>query len=119
MSGAQSAIWSATCSRTGLIDQRYPNSGRPMQPETIEHVNDWGPAMSGLNERQRAFVLAMLTEPPARGAQLRAARRAGYGKPGSNAKTLSVTASRVKSDPRVQAAMQEEGQRHLIAAVPR
>jgi hypothetical protein len=46
---------------------------------------EWGPAMKALNEKQRRFVLALYQVKPGHGAQVRAARLAGYGTPNSSA----------------------------------
>ncbi len=76
----------------------------------------FGPAMRKLNDRQRAFVWAMLS-PTGNGDlnHLEAARLAGYS--GDNA-SLRVTGYRLYHDERIRAAMLEEGHARLGAAVP-
>lgn len=67
-----------------------------------------GPAMRALNERQRLFVVATF-EQGKRDATA-CARAAGYqGDPN----TMRVTAHRLSHDPRIIAAMKEEGQRRM------
>lgn len=76
----------------------------------------WGPAMSKLNDRQRRFVFAMILPGP--GGDLnhtQAAEVAGYS---GNRDTLQVTGSRLYHDPRIKAAMLEEGLSRVGAAVP-
>ena len=69
-----------------------------------------GPAMLALNDRQRAFVTAMLDF----GGRdnTKAARAAGYEDlPGSS--TIRVTAHRLAHDPRIQEAIREEAEKRL------
>jgi hypothetical protein len=81
--------------------------------------DQFGPAMRALPENRRRYVLALLVQPPGRGAMTRAARAAGFGGPDSNARTMAVIASRLSSDPRIERALHEEGLRHLQSAAPR
>jgi hypothetical protein len=79
-----------------------------------------GPAMKALpTERHRAFVRALYQVKPGHGAQVKAARLAGWGKPTSTPKTMSVIASKLAHDPRVQAALYEEDQKRIRATTPR
>jgi phage terminase small subunit len=80
---------------------------------------EWGPCMKALNERQRRFVLALYQVPPGHGAQVRAAKMAGYGTPTSSPETWAALASRLIHDERVQAALREHDQKVLRAAAPR
>jgi phage terminase small subunit len=79
----------------------------------------WGPAMKALNEKQRRFVLALYQVKPGHGAQVKAARLAGYGTPNSSAASWAALASRLIHDERVQAAFREHDQKVLRAATPR
>lgn len=69
-----------------------------------------GPAMKKLNERQRAFVMAMLDFGGRN--NTRAARAAGYD--GSD-EVIRVTAHRLAHDQKIQDAITEEGQKRLNA----
>lgn len=71
-----------------------------------------GPAMRALNERQRAFVIAMLDLGCASN-HTRAAEIAGYSTASRDA--LTVTAHRLAHDSRVQEALLEEARKRLTA----
>lgn len=71
-------------------------------------ASDYGPAMAALNERQRAFVLAMLTIPGC--SHARAAREAGYSDVAEGAK---VRGHYLAHSPNVQAALREEAGKRL------
>lgn len=72
---------------------------------------EYGPAMAALNERQRAFVMAMIEFP---GITFKdAALRAGYSDAGNGAK---VRGHYCAHNPSVQAAMREEAGRRLNAS---
>jgi phage terminase small subunit len=70
------------------------------------------------SDRHRAFVLALFQVRPGHGANVKAAKMAGFGTPTSSAKSWSVIASRLAHDERVQAAIQEEAQKYLRAGGP-
>lgn len=80
--------------------------------QEIDVVPDWGPKMRALNERQRAFVVALFDEDcPEKheGQNLYAAHKAGYGNAdgSSSNKALGVIGARLRSDRRVQQAIAE------------
>jgi hypothetical protein len=82
---------------------------------------EFGPAMAALPEKRRAFVEALYDEDAPRrgdGLLLFAAAKAGYGSPTSSKKSLSVIASRIAQDDRVQAAIKEHSHRVLRAVPP-
>lgn len=90
-----------------------------MRDIALPDQGEWGPAMQALpTERQRAYVVARFEVTPGRGAQVRAAKLAGYGTPASTAKALSVIASRIENDERVQSAIEEEGRRRFRTLSP-
>jgi phage terminase small subunit len=72
-----------------------------------------GRAMLALNDRQRAFVVALLETGGAN--YTKAAMMAGYGTPSSSSASMNVIASRLAHDDRIQAAMLEEAQKRLGA----
>lgn len=72
---------------------------------------EYGPAMSALNERQRAFVMSMIETPGCTNAE--AARRAGYSDVSDGAK---VRGFYLAHSPAVQAAIREEAGKRLNAA---
>lgn len=72
-------------------------------------MSEWGPAMAGLTDLQRRYVLAMQFEPMGNATQW--ARMAGYE---DNGKTgIRVTAHRLAHDPAITAAIQECAQATL------
>ena len=74
-----------------------------------------GPAMKKLNDRQRAFVTAMLDF----GGRdnTKAAKAAGYGNPDNpDRNALHVIAHRLAHDPNIQEAIKEEGIKRLNAS---
>jgi hypothetical protein len=77
----------------------------------MERDLEFGPAMSALNERQRAFVLAMVEVPGCSHAE--AARRAGYSDHLEGAK---VRGHYCAHNPAVQEAIREEAGRRLNAS---
>lgn len=70
-----------------------------------------GPRMAALPEAQKKFVIAMLEYPSA--SNVAAAAAAGYS---GNENSLKSTAHRLAHDPKVQAAIQEEGYKRLFSA---
>lgn len=79
-----------------------------------------GPAMKALpTDRHREFVRALYRVKPGHGAQVMAARMAGWGRPSTTPKAMAVYASRLIHDPRVQAALYEEDQKRIRATAPR
>jgi hypothetical protein len=89
---------------------------------TFARRDDWGqlgPAMKALpNERWRTFVEFYLLEKPGYGAQVNAARRAGFGKPKSTPLNMARIASRLMRDDRVIAAIGEEARKLLRGGAP-
>jgi hypothetical protein len=90
-------------------------------PDIAEQAPDeWGPAMAALNDKRRAFVVALYAEAAPRkgdGLLIYAAKTAGYGTATSSTKSLSVIANRIVHDERVQAAIVEHS-RSVLRAVP-
>jgi phage terminase small subunit len=77
----------------------------------MSETEEYGPAMQALNERQRAFVMALIEFP---GISLsEAARRAGYIDTDTGA--IRVRAHYCAHNPAVQAAMREEAGKRLNA----
>src|SRR5262245_19027181 len=89
---------------------------------SIARRDDWGqlgPAMRSLpNEKWRAFVEFYLLEKPGYGAQVNAARRAGFGKPKSTPLNVARIASRLMRDDRMIAAIGEEARKLLRSSAP-
>jgi len=75
--------------------------------------SELGPAMLGLDERARRFVLELRHGPAGYGSEARAVRAAGYT---GNAATLKKRATRLIHDARVQQALREVGYRFIRAA---
>jgi hypothetical protein len=94
---------------------------------SLQIVEDVLPPVGGLGEamrrlptdRHRLFVNFLFSvRPPGRGAPVKAAKAAGYGKPGTNARTWSAIAARLMADPRVSDAIQEVGKQYVAALGP-
>jgi hypothetical protein len=85
--------------------------GKDRISEIVASDYKFGPAMRGLTERQRRFVIAMVEYPMA--SQAAAASMAGYAGP---LEDLSTHASRMAHDPRISAAIREEAQARLGGA---
>jgi phage terminase small subunit len=84
------------------------------QPETWGEL---GPAMKALNEKQRAFVRALVTGKPGHGSLTRAYRKAGYGKH-SKAATQAKEAHHLSRDERIIAAIAEETKKVIRVGHP-
>jgi phage terminase small subunit len=76
----------------------------------IVERTDYGPAMSQLNERQRAFVIALVTGPPGRGCLTQAYLAAGY-QQGGDRVLAGKAAYKLSRDERVLAAIAEESRK--------
>jgi hypothetical protein len=83
---------------------------------------DWGqlgPAMRALpNNRWRAFVEFYLLEKPGYGAQVNAARRAGFGTAKTTPLNMARTASRLVRDERMVGAIAEEARKIVRSGAP-
>jgi hypothetical protein len=81
---------------------------------------DWGPCMKALpSDKHRAFCLALYELPRGKGAQVNAARMAGFGTSKSSPASMYVIASNLAHDQRILAALHEEDQRRIRASAPR
>jgi phage terminase small subunit len=76
----------------------------------ITERTDYGPAMSQLNERRRAFVIALLTGEPGHGCLTRACLAAGY-QPNGDRALAGKGAYKLSRDERVLAAISEEAKK--------
>jgi phage terminase small subunit len=89
----------------------------------VTRSEDWGtlgPAMKALpNDRQRAFVeYYVLSTKPGYGAQVTAARRAGYGTSNSTPTIMANIAWRLMQDEQIQAAIIEASRKVLRGMAP-
>jgi phage terminase small subunit len=90
------------------------------EPLPVVPGTEWGPCMKALpSDRHRAFVLALYQIKPGYGAQVAAAKMAGFGSSTSSPKSWSVIASRLSHDERILAALHEEDQKYIRASAPR
>jgi hypothetical protein len=81
---------------------------------------EWGPKMKALpSDRHRIFVLSLYEVPRGYGANVKAAKMAGFGTATSSAKSWSVIAARLAHDEKILAAIHEEDQRRIRASAPR
>lgn len=79
-------------------------------------VQSFGPKMTALTEKQRGYVLAMLTDPL--GNPTAWARAAGYADGGPKSALIRKTAHYLAHDDRIMEAAQEEARRHLNTIGP-
>jgi nucleotide-binding universal stress UspA family protein len=81
---------------------------------------DWGPKMKALpSDRHRIFVLSLYQIPRGHGAQVKAAKMAGFGTATTSANSWSVIASRLAHDDKILEALREEDERRIRASAPR
>lgn len=99
--------------------------GKPRKPlivATLPPGAKWGPAMSRLSDKERAFVIAMCEVPASRGGRqggaAMAADLSGFGTVTSSRESLQVIGSRLCSDERIQRAIAEECRRRVKAIGP-
>jgi hypothetical protein len=79
-----------------------------------------GPAMLALpTDRHRDFVRALYQVKPGHGANVKAARLAGFGTPSSSPQSMATISSRLAHDERVLAAIAEEDSKRIRASAPR
>jgi len=79
-----------------------------------------GAAMLRLpTDRHRAFVRALYQVKPGHGANVKAAKLAGFGSPTSSAQSMATIASRLAHDERVLEAIREEDEKRIRASAPR
>jgi hypothetical protein len=99
--------------------KRPKGKRRELAPlEEIDAVD--GPKMKALpSERHRAFVRALYQVRPGFGAQVKAAKLAGWGCVDSTPQSMSVIASRLAHDERVLEAIREEDEKRIRASAPR
>jgi hypothetical protein len=79
-------------------------------------LQQFGPKMSALTEKQRRYVLAMLSDPL--GNPTGWARAAGYADGGPKSALIRKTAHYLAHDDRISEAAQEEARRHLDTIGP-
>jgi hypothetical protein len=79
-----------------------------------------GAAMTALpSDRHRAFVRALYAVKPGHGANVKAAKVAGFGSPTSTPQSMATIASRLAHDERVLAAIREEDEKRIRSSAPR
>lgn len=79
-----------------------------------------GPKMKALpSDRHRAFVRALYQIKPGHGANVKAAKIAGFGTVESSPQSMATIASRLAHDERVLEAIAEEDQKRIRASAPR
>ena len=79
-----------------------------------------GAAMQALpSDRHRAFVRALYTVRPGHGANVKAAKLAGFGCVDSSPQSMATIASRLAHDDRILAAIREEDEKHIRSSAPR
>lgn len=106
-----------------LVSQKLPtttkSARREVAPLELVDAKD-GPAMLALpTDRHRAFVRALYQVKPGHGANVKAARLAGFGTPTSSTQSMATISSRLAHDERVLAAIAEEDSKRIRASAPR
>jgi phage terminase small subunit len=92
---------------------------RELAPLELVDAQD-GPAMKALpSDRHRAFVRALYQVEPCHGANVKAAKLAGFGTPTSSPQSMATISSRLAHDERVLTAIHEEDQKRIRASAPR
>jgi phage terminase small subunit len=71
------------------------------------------------SDRHRAFVRALYQVKPGHGANVKAAKLAGFGSPTSTPQSMATIASRLAHDERVLAAIREEDEKRIRSSAPR
>lgn len=79
----------------------------------MDSEENLGPCMSALNERQRAFVRALIERPKC--TFMLAARLAGFGVPGSSSHVLRQIGYRLAHQENIISAIQEEARRGILS----
>jgi hypothetical protein len=99
--------------------KRVKGKRRDLAPlEPVDAID--GPAMKALpTERHRAFVRALYQVKPGHGANVKAAKLAGWGSTTSSPASLATIASRLAHDDRVLAAIREEDEKRIRSSAPR
>lgn len=100
---------------------RKPPKGKRRELAPLEPVEaEDGPAMKALpTDRHRAFVRALYQVKPGHGANVKAAKLAGFGTPSSSPQSMATIASRLAHDERVLAAIREEDEKRIRSSAPR
>ena len=71
------------------------------------------------SDRHRAFVRALYQVKPGHGANVKAAKLAGFGSPTSTPQSMATIASRLAHDERVLSAIREEDEKRIRSSAPR
>jgi len=102
------------------LPKRKRGKRRDLAPLPAVDGTEWGPCMKALaSDKHRMFVLALYQIKPGYGANVKAAKMAGFGTATSSAKSWSVIASRLAHDEKILAAIHEEDQKRIRASAPR
>ena len=104
---------------TSTLAKRPRGKRRELAPLEPVDAQD-GEKMKALpSDRHRAFVRALYQVKPGHGANVKAAKLAGFGSPTSTAGSMATIASRLAHDERVLAAIAEEDSKRIRASAPR
>jgi hypothetical protein len=102
-----------------VANKRPKGERREVAPLEPIDAND-GPAMLALpTERHRMFVRALYQVKPGHGANVKAAKLAGFGCPTSTPQSMATIGSRLAHDERVLAAIREEDEKRIRSSAPR
>jgi phage terminase small subunit len=105
--------------KPGATRKRPKGVRRELAPLEEIDAQD-GPMMKALpTDRHRAFVRALYTVRPGHGANVKAAKLAGFGSLTSSPQSMATIASRLAHDDRVLAAIREEDEKHIRSSAPR
>jgi hypothetical protein len=101
------------------VKERKRGKRRELMPLEPIDAKD-GPKMKALpTDRHRAFVRALYTVKPGHGANVKAAKLAGFGTLASTPQSMATIASRLAHDERVIEAIAEENEKYIRSSAPR
>jgi phage terminase small subunit len=101
------------------LQKRPRGKRRELAPLEAVDAQD-GAAMKALpSDRHRAFVRALYQVKTGHGANVKAAKLAGFGSPTSTPQSMATIASRLAHDERVLAAIREEDEKRIRNSAPR
>jgi hypothetical protein len=101
------------------VSKRPRGKRRELTPLVPIDAKD-GPKMQALpSDRHRAFVRALYTVKPGHGANVKAAKLAGFGCPDSSPQSMATIASRLAHDERIIEAIAEENEKYIRSSAPR
>ena len=114
------ASYTAHRAMNASTQKRSRSKRRELMPLPAVDGTEWGPCMKALAcDKHRMFVLSFYQVKPGYGANVKAAKLAGFGTETSSAKSWSVIASRLAHDEKSLAAIREMDEKMIRSSAPR